>query len=118
MALAEEIKDLIEGEVSASEADLKLYSQDASIFEVKPKLIIRPKNTNDLKKLVSFVSEKKLSEPGLSLTARAAGSDMTGGPLNESIILDFTAHFNKIHEIGNDFEMSGEVQNYRLIQRS
>ncbi len=99
MALAEEIKDLIEGEVSASEADLKLYSQDASIFEVKPELVVKPKNVGDIKKLVSFVSERKASEPGLSLTARAAGSDMTGGPLNESIILDFMAHFNRIHEI-------------------
>ena len=97
--LIEEIKNLIEGEVSASEADLTLFSHDASIFEVKPELVVKPKNVEDIKKLVSFVSEKKSTQPGLSLTARAAGSDMTGGPLNESIILDFTAHFNKINEI-------------------
>lgn len=97
--ITNEIKSIIEGEVSASEADLNLFSRDASIFEVKPKLVVRPKNVNDIKKLVSFVSERKASEPGLSLTARAGGSDMTGGPLNESIILDFTAHFNRINEI-------------------
>ncbi|MEX2090560.1 MAG: FAD-binding oxidoreductase [Candidatus Paceibacterota bacterium] len=97
--LKEEIENLIEGEVSAKEADLKFFSHDASIFEVRPQVVVRPKNTEDLKKLVSFVSEKKSSQPDLSLTARAAGSDMTGGPLNESIILDFTAHFNKIYEI-------------------
>ena len=117
MALAEEIKDLIEGEVSASEADLRLYSQDASIFEVKPKLVVRPKNTTDLKKLVSFVSERKASEPGLSLTARAAGSDMTGGPLNESIILDFTAHFNHINEIGEDYAVAEPGVFYRDFEK-
>src|SRR3989344_3896505 len=101
--LLEEVKNLIEGEVSATEADLNLFSHDASIFEVKPKLVVRPKNVDDIKKLVSFVSENKSRQPGLSLTARAAGSDMTGGPLNESIILDFTAHFNKINEIGTDY---------------
>src|SRR3989344_9213986 len=100
--LVDEIKSLIEGEVSASEADLNLFSHDASIFEVKPELVVKPKNVDDIKKLVSFVSEKKSTQPNLSLTARAAGSDMTGGPLNESVILDFTAHFNKIHEIGGD----------------
>ncbi|MEK9186263.1 MAG: FAD-binding oxidoreductase, partial [Patescibacteria group bacterium] len=34
-----------------------------------------------------------------SLTARSAGTDMTGGPLNESIILDFTKHFSQIGEV-------------------
>ncbi len=101
--LLEEVKNLIEGEVSATEADLNLFSHDASIFEVKPELVVKPKNVNDIKKLVSFVSKKKESRPNLSLTARAAGSDMSGGPLNESIIVDFMAHLNKIHEIGDSY---------------
>ena len=58
-------------------------------------MVVKPKNTDDVKSLVRFVSEHKLSTPSLSLTARAGGSDMTGGPLGESIILDLTAHMNK-----------------------
>ncbi|MBI2068556.1 MAG: FAD-binding oxidoreductase [Candidatus Yanofskybacteria bacterium] len=115
--IVNEIKNLIEGKVSVSEADLNLFSHDASIFEVKPQLIVRPQNVDDIKKLVSLVSEKKASWPNLSLTARAAGSDMTGGPLNESIILDFTAHFDKINEMGGDYAIVEPGVFYRDFEK-
>lgn len=115
--LSAELKQLISGEVSTSEADLGLYSHDASIFEVKPQVVVHPKDTEDLKKLVSFVSQKKSSKPELSLTARAAGSDMTGGPLGESIILDFTTHFNKIHEVGESFAVVEPGVFYRNFEK-
>ena len=90
--IAEELKHIIKGGVSSNEKELLVYSQDASIFQIKPQVVVKPKDTEDIKNLVKFV----LKRPGLSLTARGGGTDMTGGPLNESIILDFTAHFNKI----------------------
>jgi len=93
--MSNQIKDIIEGEVIENKKEIEAYSHDASIFEVQPELVVKPKNTDDVKSLVRFVSEHKLSTPSLSLTARAGGSDMTGGPLGESIILDLTAHMNK-----------------------
>lgn len=95
MNLAEEIKKIFEGEVLDDEITLKKYSRDASLFEVRPKLVVFPKNADDLKKLVSWVKENT----GHSITIRAGGSDMTGGPLNESIIADVTAHMNQMGEI-------------------
>lgn len=97
--MLEEIKKVVEGDVSFNEKDLSNYSRDASIFEVKPEVIVKPKDTEDIKNLVKFVSKQKLSEPNISLTVRAGGSDMSGGPLNESIILDLAAYFNKISNI-------------------
>src|SRR3989344_6820600 len=97
-AFEAKIKDLIEGETSNEEADLQLFSRDASIFEVKPGLIVRPKNTEDIKRIVSLVSENKSEQSGLSVTARAGGSDMTGGPLSDSIVFAFPSHFHHIQE--------------------
>lgn len=97
--MLEEIKKVVKGEVSSNEKDLSDYSRDASIFEVKPALVVKPKDTEDIKNLIKYVSEHRSSDPNLSLTVRAGGSDMSGGPLNESIILDLTAHFNKISDI-------------------
>src|SRR3989344_440753 len=73
---------------------LEAYSRDASIFKVMPKYVAYPKNSSDIKKLVEYAKEH-----GESLTVRAAGTDMTGGPLNESIIVDVTKHMNGIGEI-------------------
>ncbi len=95
MKLAEEIKKFFKGEVTDDEVTLKKYSRDASLFEVKPKLVVYPKDSDDLKKLVKWVGEN----PGHSVTVRAAGSDMTGGPLNESIVADVTKYMNQMGEV-------------------
>ena len=95
--LTQEIRKIFKGEIV--EKDIEVFGRDASIFEVKPAVVVKPQDVDDLKKLVKFVSENKLTNAGLSLTARAGGTDMSGGPLNDSIIIDF-ANFNKIIEVG------------------
>lgn len=72
---------------------LEAYSRDASLFKVVPKFVAVPSSAEDLKQLVSYAKENKES-----LTMRAGGSDMTGGPLSESIVVD-VKNFNKIGEI-------------------
>ncbi|HAT68629.1 MAG TPA: FAD-binding oxidoreductase [Candidatus Yonathbacteria bacterium] len=66
------------------------YENDTSIFELKPRLVARPKDVEDIKTLVRFVSEHKNEDPSLSLTPRAAGTGMAGGALTESVVLDVT----------------------------
>lgn len=91
--LRSDIQRVIEGDVDDSRETLKKYSHDTSLFEVKPKLVVYPKNKSDLTALVEYVNEHRDLDPTLSLTGRSAGSDMSGGPLNTSIILDFTKYF-------------------------
>ncbi|MEK7603840.1 MAG: FAD-binding oxidoreductase [Patescibacteria group bacterium] len=97
--ISDSIRELTKGEVIVNGNELEAYGRDASIFEVKPELAVKPKDTDDIKNLVKFVAERKSSNQNLSITARAGGSDMSGGPLGESIILDFTAYYNNILEI-------------------
>ncbi len=102
MSIAEELKKIIRGEVADDEETLKEYSRDTSLFLVKPEVVVFPKDVTDLKNLVSFVTENKKAKPNLSLTARSAGTDMTGGPLNESIIVSFTRYFNRVKKVDED----------------
>lgn len=106
--LKEKVSRVIRGEVSDAEEDLKKFSEDASIFRIKPELVVRPKDTEDLKRLVKFAAENKKSEKGLSLTARSGGTDMSGGPLTESLVVDMTAHFNRILEVAVPSEASAK----------
>jgi FAD/FMN-containing dehydrogenase len=64
-----------------------------------PKLVAYPMDAEDLGALVKWVSENKEYDPGLSITIRSAGSCMSGGPLNESIIVDVMKHMNHIESI-------------------
>jgi len=124
MNLKEELKTILKGEVEDSPDILKDYSRDASLFEVKPRLVVFPKDTEDVKSLVRFAKEHP--EENLSLTCRSGGTDMTGGPLTQSIVVDMVRHFNNILEIGNnrarvqpgvwyrDFEKKAAKQNLLL----
>ncbi len=97
---AKELQNIIKGEISSDEKELSVYSHDASIFEVRPSVVVHPKDTEDIKNLIKWIVANKNSNKELSLTARSGGTDMTGGALSDSIILDFAMHFNKVLEVG------------------
>jgi FAD/FMN-containing dehydrogenase len=92
--LISELKSAIKGDVATDEATLTEYSHDASIFEIKPKVVVFPRDQEDAESLVEFINRHKKEHPNLSLTGRAAGTDMSGGPLSESIIVAFGKYFN------------------------
>jgi len=91
-----EIKKFFRGEVEDDEATREKYSRDASLLEVKPALVAYPFDSEDVKNLVKWVGENKEKYPGLAITPRCAGTDMSGGAIGESIILDFTRHMNRL----------------------
>lgn len=97
--MKEEIQKFFRGEIFDDEKTLLEYSRDASLFKVMPKLVVFPLDKEDLSSLVKWVSAGKKVDNSLSLSIRAAGSCMSGGSLNESIIADVTKHLNKIGEI-------------------
>jgi len=101
MIKIEELKKILKGEVAGDTQTLKKYSKDASLFEVKPEVVVYPESSEDLKALVKWASKN----PEASITMRAAGTDMTGGPLSQSVVADVTRHMNRIGEI----EKSGTV---------
>lgn len=112
-----EIKNFFKGEVRSDEKTLDSASRDASLFEVKPSLVVAPLNVSDIKNLVSFAIKKKLAGESISLTARSAGTDMSGGPLSEGIIVDFLPHFNHIKEISGFSAVSEPGVYYRDFEK-
>ncbi len=101
--IIEALKKNFSGDIESKEETLKKYSRDASLFEIKPKLVIFPKNSEDVKTAVKWVNENKEKDPSLSITARSAGTCMSGGSLNESVIIDFTRYMNRIIEVKDDY---------------
>lgn len=87
------------GELDDSPATLDFYSHDASMFELRPKLVAMPHDAADVEQLVKIVAANKKHHPQLSLTARAVGTDMSGGAINDSIIVDFSKHFTRIDKV-------------------
>lgn len=97
--LAKEIQAIIKGDVAADEETRELYSHDASLFQLKPQMVVYPKNPDDVSAIVKYVNSNKASQPGLSITGRGSGTDMSGGAINDSIIIDFKKYFTKVELI-------------------
>lgn len=91
-----------EGDIDDSSDLLSAYSHDASMFEMVPQLVVAPKNTKDVERLVKVTQATKTKIDNLSLTARSAGTDMSGGAINESVIVDIKKYFTKIENIGQE----------------
>lgn len=97
------------------------YSRDASLFEVQPQLVAFPADSADIQALVKFVGEQKAADPvanaKLSITARSAGTCMSGGSLNESIILDVTKHIGKLISLSPDEAVVEPGMYYRDFEK-
>ena len=90
------------GDIDDSDEIRQKYSHDASLFEIVPELVVFPKDAKDVEKLVTIVGLEKKNMPNLSVTARSAGTDMAGGAINDSIIVDFNKYFSKIIRVTKD----------------
>lgn len=117
MNLPEELKKIIAGDVESSDEIREKYSHDASLFEVVPEVVVFPKNTQDVQAVVNFVREHKKDIPNLSITARSAGTCMSGGSINESIIMDFTRYINKVIEVTDTYAVVEPGCYYRDFEK-
>jgi FAD/FMN-containing dehydrogenase len=88
-----------EGDIETDVTTREKYSHDASLFEMMPMLVVAPKSPADVERLVQLTTEMKNTLPELSLTARSAGTDMSGGAINDSVIVDFNRYLTAIKEV-------------------
>lgn len=94
-----ELTKIFKGEVDTSAETLDFYSHDASLFELRPKVVIFPKDASDVASAVRFVNEHRAEDPTLSITPRSQGTDMSGAAINESIILDASRHMTVTRDL-------------------
>lgn len=97
--LVTKLRAIFKGELDTSEETKEFYSHDASLFELRPEVVGFPKDTEDLKSVVKFVNHHRKDYPNLSITPRSRGTDMSGGAIGESIVLDVSKHLNKLIKV-------------------
>lgn len=105
------------GELDDGLATRQKYSHDASLFEIVPEMVVFPHDADDVQRLIKLVASEKAKHPKLSVTARSAGTDMAGGAINESIIVDFNKHINKIIHVSSDAAVTQPGVFYRDFEK-
>ena len=120
--LAEELRNVIRGEVRFSDGDRALYSTDSSNYRQIPIGVVVPRDRDDV--IATVAACRKFGAP---ITCRGGGTSLAGQCCNIAVIIDFTKHFNRILEIDTERklvrvepgivldEMNHAVQKHGLI---
>jgi len=89
-----DLKLNIKGEVLEDDLSLGLYSTDASVYQIKPIVVVLPKNEEDVVTAIRIAADHKVS-----ILPRGAGTSLAGQTVGHSMILDFSKYLNQILEI-------------------
>jgi FAD/FMN-containing dehydrogenase len=118
--VAHYLQEHVMGEVMVSPDARRYFATDGSILAITPSLIVYPRNENDVRKTARFTWQ--LAERGrvIPMTARGAGTDLSGAAIGNGIILAFPAHMHRILELD---DKSGVVTvepgiNYAKLQQT
>ncbi|MDF3053526.1 MAG: linked oxidase domain protein [Geminicoccaceae bacterium] len=68
------------------------YSEGAGIYRIIPEAVARPADVEDLKQLISWAAQRRIS-----LIPRGAGSAMAGGNVGEGVVVDLTGLSSPFH---------------------
>ncbi len=87
-----DLRGLIEGDVHCDPLYAQLYASDASIYEVQPLGVARPRTTRDVSELLKYCHQNQLS-----VFPRGGGSGLAGQALGRGMIIDFSRYMRRIH---------------------
>ena len=85
------------GEMSDLLEERELHAYDESIFYIRPELVLYPRDVRDVQIAASLASTLTTPTNSIHLTPRAAGSGLSGGSLNNSVVVNTTRHLTTIH---------------------
>ena len=93
--IQDDLRGLMAGEVRCDDVFLQLYASDASIYEIKPLAVVRPRSAADVVACVQYAAEKQIP-----IHARGAGSGSAGESLGPGLVMDFSKNLHRVKYVG------------------
>jgi FAD/FMN-containing dehydrogenase/Fe-S oxidoreductase len=95
--IQEDLRGLLDGDVRCDDVFLQMYASDASIYELRPLGVVRPRGVSDVVACVQYAAENEIP-----LHARGAGTGLAGESLGPGLVLDFSHSMRRILETGQE----------------
>ncbi len=92
--LAARLRREIEGEVLFDRFDRGRYSTDASIYQIEPVGVIRPRSIADVEAAISIAREE-----GVPVLARGGGTSQAGQTVGEALVIDTSRYLNAVLDL-------------------
>jgi FAD/FMN-containing dehydrogenase len=96
--LAAYLRGHLTGEVMTRDDIRDELSTDGGVLRLKPDMVIYPRNTNDIRKVLRFTWQLAEKNHILPVTVRGGGTDTTGAAIGKGISLVTTAHMHEVYE--------------------
>ncbi|MGH3870918.1 MAG: FAD-binding and (Fe-S)-binding domain-containing protein [Pseudonocardiaceae bacterium] len=88
------LRAAVRGEVRTDAGTRALYATDASNYRVPPRAVVLPRCIDDVSAVIACCREH-----GVPLTARGAGTSISGNAIGPGVILDFSRHLDAVLEL-------------------
>jgi FAD/FMN-containing dehydrogenase len=95
--IEEDLRGVLKGEVRCDDLFVQLYAGDASIYELRPKGVVRPRTVDDVVATAQYATQNNLP-----LHARGAGTGLAGESLGPGLVIDFSRFFRRILSTTDD----------------
>src|SRR5262245_31607653 len=86
-----DLRGLLAGEVYCDDAFTLMYASDASVYQVRPLGIVRPRGLADVRATLKYAAENSLP-----IHARGAGTGLAGESLGPGLVVDFSRAMRRI----------------------
>src|SRR5204863_2543361 len=92
-----DLRDLLSGEVFCDAPFTLMYASDASVYQMRPLGVVRPRGLADVRAVVRYAAEQSIP-----IHARGAGTGLAGESLGPGLVLDFSHSMRRIVGINGD----------------
>lgn len=92
--LLETLKRELKSEVRTDTVTKRVYSIDASIYEVEPLAVLIPRSKSELVRAIELCSQY-----AVAVIPRGAATGIAGGCIGRGLVIDTSAHINRIVEV-------------------
>src|SRR5262245_26658153 len=93
-ALEKHLKRSIRGEVRFDLPTRRLYSTDASIYQIEPFGVVIPRTAEDVCVIVQIAAEHRTP-----IVPRGGGTSLSGQSIGPGLVVDCSKHLNNIIEL-------------------
>ena len=95
--IEEDLRGQIAGEVRCDDMFVQLYAGDASIYEIAPLGVVRPRTIDDVVATVRYAADNDIP-----LHPRGSGSGLAGESLGTGLVVDFSRYFRRVEEVAEN----------------
>lgn len=95
--LARDLRRAVRGEVLDDDVSLGIYATDASLYEIRPLVVVVPRDADDARAAV-----RTASEHGAAILPRGGGTSLAGQTVGRAVVLDFSKSMNRLLELDVD----------------